>query len=860
MIAIRIDRSAAHRAAWIVLAGAAWLIATAMPLAAAMLFVGTPETRVHAIEVPLTSVLIRSVLWHTGAALLCLALAWPMARWMEVGMSHRTATSARLIAPIATALLAPWILFAAWWTILAPGNPIHDWLASHGHGTALRRTTLLLGIVGWGWAPAALVLALGRSGREDSGLLLDRLDGLRGLQRWSSAMRRNFGVMAMAFLVVVLALGADTVCFDLAQEPSIGFELRSLEAQGAAADTILRAGWPMLALSTLMVAALSTIAIRRSGERRGSISGDATVRGSSTRGALLVPTAIIVVALPIALLAWRVIQDPQTGFFLQLHGRGAANALGTTLCVALLGGALAGVHAELASRAPRGARFDLAAVVTVIMLAGWTLVAGMPASLYAAACQRAWSSSPLTQWMLDVPAALIIGQFGRFAIVAALLGMLLGRRWARHQGELDRLDGSERSLVATVISHRRLHATATLGGAVALGALAAGEISVAARLEPPGFDWLASSVLSAIHYQRPGSVAVAIVAAALLALAAAAALAIVIVPRRQLASTGARLMGLLFILHLAMVGGCDRTQAQDCPPLPRARQLGGPGVVDGSFERPRAIARDPRGGSIVVIDKTARVQRFGGAEFERSFRMPDSALGQPVGVSVLEDGTVIVPDTHYHRVIRYDSEGRELGRFGKYGFGDGEFIYPTDVAVAPDGSLFVGEYGGNDRIQVFDAEGRFLRVLGRAGSEPGAFERPQSLAFSADGSELFVVDACNHRIQVLEPSTGEVRRVLGSLGRGPGELGYPWAVDVLADGSLLVVEWGNDRIQRLDPSTGRSLALFGGKGRELGRLWQPWALAIDGEVVHVVDTGNSRIQTIPLAELGVDTSAPRPGR
>lgn len=251
-----------------------------------------------------------------------------------------------------------------------------------------------------------------------------------------------------------------------------------------------------------------------------------------------------------------------------------------------------------------------------------------------------------------------------------------------------------------------------------------------------------------------------------------------------------------------------------------------------------------------MIDKTARVQRFGAdGRFLGAFRMPEWQLGQPVGISVDQDGRLLIPDTHYHRVVTAERDGVELAQFGHYGREPGAFTYPTDVLIAPDGTLIVGEYGSDDRIQVVARDGRALRVIGRGGAEPGAFERPQSLALSRDGRELFVVDACNHRIQVFDLGRGEVVRVLGSAGAEPGRLSYPWAVVILPDDSLLVAEQGNSRLQRLDASTGRSLGLFGGRGSEVGRLDRPWALDLDDKRIYIADTGNNRVQVVPLASV-----------
>src|SRR6185295_2029822 len=101
---------------------------------------------------------------------------------------------------------------------------------------------------------------------------------------------------------------------------------------------------------------------------------------------------------------------------------------------------------------------------------------------------------------------------------------------------------------------------------------------------------------------------------------------------------------------------------------------------------------------------------------------PESEKGRPTGLTVDPKGELLVADTHYHRVLRYSSEGTLLSQFGAEG-------------------------SGSDRIQVFTPEGKLLRSWGSYGKAPGQFDRPQSIAISGD--RVYVADAANHRIQVF---------------------------------------------------------------------------------------------------------------
>ena len=299
-----------------------------------------------------------------------------------------------------------------------------------------------------------------------------------------------------------------------------------------------------------------------------------------------------------------------------------------------------------------------------------------------------------------------------------------------------------------------------------------------------------------------------------------------------------------FICGLAMaLGGCtpdDPNQPQSLEPL---NVFGVAGTALGQFAYPRAIDVDFAREYIYVVDKQARVQRFGfDCRPQMQWRMPEHSNGKPTGISIAPDGTVFVPDTHYFRVIAYDPDGNEIMRFGEYGREPGQFIYTTDVAFGPQGRLYVSEYGGNDRVQVFDSSGRFIFQFGSMGSEPGQFSRPQSMTFNREQTELFIADACNHRIDVFDPD-GHFLRSFGKPGRAAGELTYPYGLAMLADGTLMVAEFGNNRLQRFDQA-GNSLGIFGTIGRGPGELQYPWAVAGAQDRVFVLDSGNNRVQVI----------------
>jgi DNA-binding beta-propeller fold protein YncE len=285
---------------------------------------------------------------------------------------------------------------------------------------------------------------------------------------------------------------------------------------------------------------------------------------------------------------------------------------------------------------------------------------------------------------------------------------------------------------------------------------------------------------------------------------------------------------LLAAVCLLAVTGCDDA-SEGAAGTKVLYAFGRTGRGAAEFIYPRAIDIDSDG-LLFVVDKTGRIQQLTPqAELRNLIRMPSIEAGKPTGISIGPDGNLYVADTHYHRVIVFSTNGELIRQFGKFGREDGCFIYPTDVAFAPDGRIFVSEYGGNDRVSIFTGNGRFLKSFGAPGSEPGEFARPSALCVDASRSRLYVADACNHRIAVYDLD-GNLTGCIGSLGRDAGQLRYPYDLALLSDGTIVVCEFGNNRIQ-LFSVDGASLTVY----------------AVDKQRrAFVVDAGNNRIQVWQL--------------
>jgi sugar lactone lactonase YvrE len=271
------------------------------------------------------------------------------------------------------------------------------------------------------------------------------------------------------------------------------------------------------------------------------------------------------------------------------------------------------------------------------------------------------------------------------------------------------------------------------------------------------------------------------------------------------------------------------------------------GTRNGFFRQPRGIVF--RNGELYVIDRTGRIQVFtAGGEFLRCWSTPEQKVGTPPTLAFDAEGNVLVPDTHYSRILEYTPQGELIRKWGTYGTDADHFIYPTGIARGKDGAYFISEYGMDaERVHVFDSERRFLRQWGSQGDGPGQFNRMMAIRMDANET-LYGCDTTNNRIQCFD-TEGKFLRQIGSVGEAPGHLKFPYGIGFAPDGSLFVAEYGNHRISRF-AADGRFIGAYGSPGRNPGEFNGPRGVVISPDgFIFISDTDNHRIQRIRIGGL-----------
>jgi hypothetical protein len=201
------------------------------------------------------------------------------------------------------------------------------------------------------------------------------------------------------------------------------------------------------------------------------------------------------------------------------------------------------------------------------------------------------------------------------------------------------------------------------------------------------------------------------------------------------------------------------------------------GVATDSKDRVYLITRsDPR---VIVYDRDGTFVRSWGE---------DDFTPRTHGITVGPDDGVYCVDDGGHVVKKYSSDGQLLltlgtGKPSDTGYdgstvpsithGGPPFNRPTNLAVAPNGELYVSDGYGNCRVHRFSASGELIQSWGDPGTGPGQFNLPHGIWVLPD-ERVLVADRENDRIQVFSP-TGEyiaewldVQRPTQIFSRGDG--------------------------------------------------------------------------------------------
>jgi sugar lactone lactonase YvrE len=317
---------------------------------------------------------------------------------------------------------------------------------------------------------------------------------------------------------------------------------------------------------------------------------------------------------------------------------------------------------------------------------------------------------------------------------------------------------------------------------------------------------------------------------------------------------------------------------------------GVPGASDGYrptavFNMPHGIAAGPAADIYVADSENHTIRRINHDGIVTTVAgaalTPGTANGvgttarfnRPLSLAVDAAGNVYVADTSNHAIRKISANGDVTtlaGVAGSFGYADGtgaaaRFGFPTSIELAPDGKLYVADWG-NELIRTVTMSGVVATVAGDRGVRGHAdgrgsaarFTTAYDIAVGADGI-AYVADTFNYSIRKI---TGDlVTTLAGAPNRGANIDGpasvarftYPYGIVAAPDGTLFVTDGGlGTPIRRVSPSG--VVTTFAGSYAEAGSADGPGAAARfrgasalalgPNGVLYVADTLNHTVRAI----------------
>ena len=192
--------------------------------------------------------------------------------------------------------------------------------------------------------------------------------------------------------------------------------------------------------------------------------------------------------------------------------------------------------------------------------------------------------------------------------------------------------------------------------------------------------------------------------------------------------------------------------------------------------------------TMVVFDRNGKFVKSWGAEFR----------GGAHGLKIQREGNqefLYLCDTKRAVVVKSTLDGEEVFMLGyptmaePYSHGSIKYS-PTNLAIAPNGDIYVGDGYGSSYINQYDSQGNYIRTFGGKGTESGKLDCPHGLMVDLRSTPMLVVaDRGNHRIQRFTLDGKPIDTIAGT--------NLPCHFNVFRNGDVVVPDLGA-RVTLLD--------------------------------------------------------------
>lgn len=192
--------------------------------------------------------------------------------------------------------------------------------------------------------------------------------------------------------------------------------------------------------------------------------------------------------------------------------------------------------------------------------------------------------------------------------------------------------------------------------------------------------------------------------------------------------------------------------------------------------------------AVIVFDRDGNYLNSWGEEFAKGAH----------GMYLSREGSeeyLYLTDLEQHSVVKTTLDGSILMRLGVPDLPDvydttGSYL-PTDIAIAPNGDIYVCDGYGQSMIHHYRPDGTRVRSWGGKGSAPGKLDCPHGIWVDTrkSGPVLYVADRKNNRLQVFTMEGEHIRFVTENIDYPCGF--YPY-------GNELVIPDLHSRVTLLD--------------------------------------------------------------
>ena len=232
--------------------------------------------------------------------------------------------------------------------------------------------------------------------------------------------------------------------------------------------------------------------------------------------------------------------------------------------------------------------------------------------------------------------------------------------------------------------------------------------------------------------------------------------------------------------------------------LPRQIQYGNThGVVEDSqrniYVHHTVNAASESSDSMVVFDAKGKFVKSWGKQFR----------GGAHGLHIRKEGSaefLYLCDTQRGVVVKASLDGEEVWSIGypeqseayrPVADGKRPKYSPTNLAIAPNGDIYVGDGYGSSFINQYNSRAEYIRTFGGKGKEPGQVDCPHGIVLDSRGPQpiLMVADRANNRIQRFTLDGRHIDFVSGT--------NLPCNFDFFRNGDVVVPDLGA-RVTLLD--------------------------------------------------------------